>query len=979
MARYSPTGYQAAVPGQTAPVEEPPAPDEGYQRGGAVRGQVQSRKKNRKLGKPLARTGPRRTKLRKWIDAPVTGYMKRGVPAAAYAYGGPVYGEGGSSSASTSDSGTTAAGPLAMSAALDSRRHNPQHAVEDAEALSTRPAGAPQVPEEFAYCKGGAVRRTGYQRGGEVEDNDEGLISQQEVDYDTAYPVEQGESRFLPPTHEVEPEQPPPPPPPSQQQEKEEPPPQQEEEEVPTPRPRPVEADEEDIETAPPYQVAGQPQPPPQRTGYNAEPTDQTDREAEAIRAQAEVAKTPTGYTPTQADPLARIVQDPGGALRDVLDWTRRALKLPGYTAPTATVERPETPVTEIAPPRIEGDTSKLPTVPTRRAAAEPAAEQYSPEQLDAERKQQAALARAGVPVAPTEPATRLTLPESIQSGGSFERGVAERHQQLFAGPAQRYVQRLTQDGTPAVAPTAAAPTDQQALHDYLKGDRSFTPQQMTDILNRTSAADPTLDQNGAIRKAFHDLVANGDMDGASRFVQSLRPSYDNVRAAMIAAASQGDYGAALQLAGRLNNLIPNGRSVDFVQTEDGRITAIVRPDNGGPATTFSLTPQQFSQYAMGPSSVFDIAAQEGIEKKFAQLTGSQGAPGEVTTAAPAAATTGAGGERTTPGGIPITTPPPATSRTAYPYGTTDQRAQIAGSQAQFGNIPGRGTGFGNTPDNSSIYYDPYRGLTTRQGAPTTGAPTTSAPTTQQGQPTTQQGQPTQQNQPTSNAPLDPYSREAAQRRAEEANNMFPWASQTRQRANYERQLMQRDITAAKEFRNIQERNVTKQTPEQKMDIERMKEDGRNLRNANTVDQRRDAMNVRKMMSDNNIMQRGYDALLRARQGAAAQLMTNFRTRQRNDPTATPNDEELGAIKFANDLLQSTMPTAPATAAPATPQTTTPATPQPPATTGTTAAPAQPPTVDPNYRGKVPPFKNPDPNKFQWGTMPNGEWQLRPK
>src|SRR5262249_20702296 len=141
------------------------------------------------------------------------------------------------------------------------------------------------------------------------------------------------------------------------------------------------------------------------------------------------------------------------------------------------------------------------------------------------------------------------------------------------------------------------------------------------------------------------------------------------------------------QLAERLNNLIPNGRSVSFVQTEDGRINAIVRPEDGSATRTFSMTPQQFNQYALGPSSVFDIAAQAGIEKKFAQLTGSQGAPGQVQTAAAPT--------RTTPGGIPITTPGAA-----------------APTATAIGDV-----------------YDPVTGRIRQVGPTTVAAPTAAAPT----------------------------------------------------------------------------------------------------------------------------------------------------------------------------------------------------------------------------------------------------------
>jgi hypothetical protein len=174
--------------------------------------------------------------------------------------------------------------------------------------------------------------------------------------------------------------------------------------------------------------------------------------------------------------------------------------------------------------------------------------------------------------------------------------------------------QTPTQIPTPQARPPTAPSSAPQQLQQYLKGERSFTPEQMTQALDRATQENPHLDQSGSIRKAFQDLVGRGDMDGASRFVQALRPSYDNLRAAMVAATAQGKYVEALQIAERLNNLIPNGNQVSFHPTENGLITAVVRPESGEAARTYHLTPQQFHQYANGSGSVFDIAADNGID-----------------------------------------------------------------------------------------------------------------------------------------------------------------------------------------------------------------------------------------------------------------------------------------------------------------------------------------------------------------------------
>ena len=78
-----------------------------------------------------------------------------------------------------------------------------------------------------------------------------------------------------------------------------------------------------------------------------------------------------------------------------------------------------------------------------------------------------------------------------------------------------------------------------QAVQDYVSGKGGLSPEQMTELLDRTNQTDPNLGQNGAIQQAFKNLVDKGDIDTASKFVQALRPSYDSVRALMIAATEQ--------------------------------------------------------------------------------------------------------------------------------------------------------------------------------------------------------------------------------------------------------------------------------------------------------------------------------------------------------------------------------------------------------------------------------------------------------
>jgi hypothetical protein len=533
---YTEEGKEDPTPGRRAGLRP-----RSYRRGGLVHGDRENVVLRRVAGRPSGSVMP-------------TGYKKR-YALKEYAYGGPVVGDRGtSSSASTSGSASSSGGPLAMSAALDSRSHNPAHFAEDHEAISTRPEGAPSVPDEFSYKRGGTVKKkkrkkTGYQEGGEVDD-EEDQPAQEEAP--------------------VAAEEPPPPPP----------------------------------EEAPPL-------PPP--TGYNAAEPDQADRDAAALADQGAVAKEPTGYQ-SQAQPEE---QDPGQILKDILDWTRRTLKLPGYTAPTATVERPET---------AEPETTGGGPAPTPAAEAPLAPVPMPPSGLG-----------RGPPTGPPVEAVRpfqnpnANLEEAVPGMSPAERRALTGTQ--GAEPAQpRSPAAPTPAQTPPTAPAAAAaPGEQQALADYLKGTRNFTPQQMTDLLNATSAQHPDLDMNGAIHKTFQDLTSKGDTDGASRFLQSMRPSYDNVRAAMIAASAHGDYGTALRLAEHLNNLVPNGRQTSFVQTEDGRVTAIVRPSDGSPTRTFSMTPQQFDKYVSSPNTLFDHVAEKGVEATLAGAGAQAAAPGAAT------------------------------------------------------------------------------------------------------------------------------------------------------------------------------------------------------------------------------------------------------------------------------------------------------------------------------------------------------------
>lgn len=182
--------------------------------------------------------------------------------------------------------------------------------------------------------------------------------------------------------------------------------------------------------------------------------------------------------------------------------------------------------------------------------------------------------------------------------------------------------------GSPQPSGTASGPGNPDAIKDYTSGKGGLSQDEMTQLLDRTNQQNPNLNPNDTIAQAFKNLVGKGDLETASKFVQALRPSYDNVRALMIAASSKGDFSAAMQLAEKLNNLIPNGDKVSFAPGPNGEIQATVTPEGGKP-TTFQLTPEQFARYAQSPLSLFDHTAEQGIKQNLSMLTGQPGAEGQ--------------------------------------------------------------------------------------------------------------------------------------------------------------------------------------------------------------------------------------------------------------------------------------------------------------------------------------------------------------
>jgi hypothetical protein len=451
--------------------------------------------------------------------------------------------------------------PLLMSTSLDSRSDNPVHYAEDREALATRPADAPSAPDDY-----------GYEQGGEVFDTEDDDDDDDDAEWDKLekVDVDDDEEELEPGGHTLVggpdefPEEP------------EEPPPEQA-----APAGEDEEAAPEDQAAAPEGTAEQQAQPEEAggggggggggsqgaqpKTGYGQDPD------------QPEQPEAPqdTGFDQSQAAPVS-------APLKDVLDYTRKQLGIEGPKQAEAPAEQPAAPAAD-----------------QQRNAAAAATAQVA----DASGQTGAAPQDPGETTPPQPPAESAATPEQ---------------QPRIPTPPR-------QAAAPQPSGTASGPGNKQAIADYMSGKGGYTPEQMTELLDRTNQTNPNLGQDGAIHQAFKELVDKKDIDGASKFVQALRPSYDNVRALMIAASSKGDFDTAMQLAERLNKLIPNGDQARFTQLPDGRVLATIEPEGGGPATQHAMTKEQFARYANSPLSLFDHVADQGLDKNFQMLTGQPG------------------------------------------------------------------------------------------------------------------------------------------------------------------------------------------------------------------------------------------------------------------------------------------------------------------------------------------------------------------
>lgn len=519
---------------------------------------------------------------------------------------------------------------------------------------------------------------------------------------------------------------------------------------------------------------------------------------------------------------------------------------------------------------------------------------------------------------------------------------------------------------------TASGPGNPQAIRDYVAGKDAFTPEQMTELLDRTNQTNPDLGQNGAIHAAFKNLVDKNDMDGASKFLQALRPSYDKVRALMIAAASQGDFASAMQLAERMSNLIPNGQETQFSQGPDGNIIATIIPENNGPSTQHVLTPEQFARYANSPLSLFDHAAEQGIGTNLSMITGQPGQGGGAAAGpqyAQAAGATVSDAGRTIAPGVTISKEMPA-----GPGPKTIQMPPPGGGPAMGVAAPVTGYNAGRvpSPEEAQRLREQYGQRVREQESRRPQAP----------QQAPQQGRP-QESEAMRKYRLD-----------KKAYDAFPMSNQLREYGRYRQQLELQDL---RERENERQRGV-RQTPEQRMEQERFRQGEATRRTEMQTDARRfqslitsDNAVLRAITGQMDHAQKSYAAELKQRQVA-------HELREKENPTGIdPKTKRPIAAPFPyteqdrtflknlydkavnNKLLSPSeyVPgqgwgrpnTAPAPAAPA-------------------AAPAAAPTTAPNvdlktYRGDTPPSPDgkqlPADSPVIWGrSKSTGEWSLRP-
>ena len=111
-----------------------------------------------------------------------------------------------------------------------------------------------------------------------------------------------------------------------------------------------------------------------------------------------------------------------------------------------------------------------------------------------------------------------------------------------------------------------------------------------------------------------------GDVDGASRYLQGLRPFHDRNLGIAQAAHDQGNPVAVAKAVERLNNFHANRTDLKVVPNEGGYQFTLT-PERGGEAQTWQVSPELMDKFLKSNATQFDSLATNGPAKSLDILT----------------------------------------------------------------------------------------------------------------------------------------------------------------------------------------------------------------------------------------------------------------------------------------------------------------------------------------------------------------------
>jgi hypothetical protein len=352
-------------------------------------------------------------------------------------------------------------------------------------------------------------------------------------------------------------------------------------------------------------------------------------------------------------------------------------------------------------------------------------------------------------------------------------------------------------------------------------------------------------------------------------------------------------YGAPLPRQPSKEDLRPVGRNINGVPVN--RNGEIIKPDG-----TLEFTPPNQSQ-----RTVIDPRTGERLE-----MTGGTGIPTRPREGTPGG--TGVRGSLNRPFGFSAKDQAyqNLSASGALDIVPSDKYGRSPEQQAAEGSRPwtqdmsrpiGRPMPRGAPPmyvtERPAPYYDPNTGQVVtppQQVMPGSGAPVGVAPgSPEAGRPPAWQPPPNIPGAVGQQPPADDQSPAARAARA------FPMASQTRQRVQYQGTLERQ----AQEDQLKRESYATRDTPESRMARAKLADDGKTFRSLAKDQQTQYHTDMQGVIADNNRFERAYEAVQRNVGGAAAELLKDYRAKTMNDPNYKPNDDELGAMVHAHDLI----------------------------------------------------------------------------